>query len=92
MNEEDLETGLARPNSWRMAMMMMNSAECGENIKSGECLVPRGPMFHHSWYRKVLEKHFVQKDDLSGGYVAHTVVFGYINDDNFESDLKNSRG
>jgi hypothetical protein len=73
-------------------VMMMTSAECGENVKSGGCFVPRGPMFHHPWDRKVLEKLFVQKDDLSGGCVTHTVVFGYINEDNFESDLKNSRG
>jgi len=66
-----------------MKIMMMTCAECGENAKSGECFVPRGPMFHRSWYRKVLEKDFVQKDDLSGGHVAHTVVFGYINEDNF---------
>lgn len=30
-----------------------------------------------------LEKPFVQKDELSGGYVARTVVFGYNNEDNF---------
>ena len=58
-----LETGLSRPNSWRMMMMMMlTSAECGENVKSGEYFVPRGPMFHHSWYRKVLVKEILRTE------------------------------
>ena len=58
---------------------MMTSAECGE------CFECHGVLCYviTCIERCQLEKHFVQKDDLSAGFVAHIVVVGYISEDNF---------